>query len=38
MNTALNRGTLIGDIKGKSVIGRDLTKLLDAIDMLLERG
>lgn len=37
MNTALNRGTLIGDIKGKSMIGRDLAKLLDAVDMLLER-
>ncbi|KRC78368.1 hypothetical protein ASE13_18830 [Sphingomonas sp. Root241] len=38
MNTALNRGTMIRDIKSKSAIGRDLGKMLDAIDMLLERG
>ena len=38
MNTALNRGVMIGDIKSKSAVTRDLTKLLDAIDMLLERG
>lgn len=38
MNTALNRGVMIGDIKSKSAVGRDLGKLLDAIDMLLERG
>ncbi len=38
MNTALNRGTMIRDIKSKSAIGRDLSKILDAIDMLLERG
>ncbi|QDZ08647.1 pilus assembly protein CpaE [Sphingomonas panacisoli] len=38
MNTALNRGTMIGEIKNKSAIGRDLEKILDAIDMLFERG
>lgn len=38
MNTALNRGVMIGDIKSKSAVTRDLNKLLDAIDMLLERG
>jgi len=38
MNTALNRGVMIGDIKSKSAVSRDLNKLLDAIDMLLERG
>jgi len=38
MNTALNRGVMIGDIKSKSAMSRDLNKLLDAIDMLLERG
>ena len=38
MNTALNRGVMIGDIKSKSAVSRDLLKLLDAIDMLLERG
>ena len=38
MNTALNRGVTIGDIKSKSAVGRDLNKLLDAIDMLLERA
>jgi pilus assembly protein CpaE len=38
MNTALNRGVMIGDIKSKSAVGRDLDKLLDAIDMLLERA
>lgn len=38
MNTALNRGMMIRDIKSKSAIGRDLGKMLDAIDMLLERG
>lgn len=38
MNTALNRGVTIGDIKAKSQVGRDLNKLLDAIDMLLERA
>ena len=38
MNTALNRGVMIGDIKSKSAVGRDLNKLLDAIDMLLERA
>jgi pilus assembly protein CpaE len=29
---------MIGDIKSKSAVTRDLNKLLDAIDMLLERG
>jgi pilus assembly protein CpaE len=29
---------MIRDIKSKSAIGRDLGKMLDAIDMLLERG
>jgi len=38
MNTALNRGVMIGDIKSKSAVTRDINKLLDAIDMLLERG
>jgi len=38
MNTALNRGVMIGDIKAKSSVSRDLNKLLDAIDMLLERA
>lgn len=38
MNTALNRGVMIGEIKSKSSVGRDLDKLLDAIDMLLGRA
>ncbi|WEK42507.1 MAG: AAA family ATPase [Candidatus Sphingomonas colombiensis] len=37
MNTALNRGVMIGDIKLKSAVSRDLVKMLDAVDMLLER-
>lgn len=38
MNTALNRGTMLRDIQRKNVIDRDLARILDGIDMLLERG
>jgi pilus assembly protein CpaE len=38
MNTALNRGTMLRDIQRKNAIDRDLAKILDGIDMLLERG
>jgi pilus assembly protein CpaE len=38
MNTALNRGTMLRDIQRKNAIDRDLGKIIDGIDMLLERG
>lgn len=38
MNTALNRGMMLRDIQRKNAIDRDLAKILDGIDMLLERG
>jgi pilus assembly protein CpaE len=38
MNTALNRGAMLREIQRKNPIDRDLTKILDGIDMLLERG
>ena len=38
MNTALNRGTMLRDIQRKNAIDRDLARILDGIDMLLERG
>lgn len=37
MNTALNRGTMLRDIQRKNPIDRDLAKMMDGIDMLLER-
>ena len=37
MSTALNQGLLIGDIKAKTRVGRDLGKILDGIDALIDR-
>jgi len=38
MNSALNRGMMLCEIQRKNAIDRDLVKILDGIDMLLERG
>jgi pilus assembly protein CpaE len=37
MSTALNQGLLIGDIKAKTKVGRDLGQILDGIDQLVGR-
>lgn len=38
MMAALNEGILVGDIKGKSRIGRDVEAMMDGLDELLGRG